>query len=422
MAEKKQTNEKERSYEGCYGSKVSYAGMNQFISDVFEMNREAEKSGIDERFATCIWGHAGCGKTALVKQQCKKPVEWGGKQYEGYAVFDVPIAQFEEMGDLHGMPSRHMMMAKGKDKVWVPEEVSQAYLKEGWNVLPSAGVRTMYAPPDWVPSEPGPSILLLDDWNRASVRIIKGIMQLLQNYGMVSWKLPPGCNIVLTGNPDEQDYLVTSIDSAILTRIRSVTLKEDAKEWSVWAQGAKLDARGINFVLRYPEMMIGPERTNPRTLAQFFRDSRTIPDVRSKENQERFMMMANSLLDEQTVSSMMVFMERDVEMVIEPERILAGTDWEFIEGHFQKMMSGREKRMDIVGVTCDRLFAYLVQPTTVSDKKSIENFQKFITMEHVPEDLRHNMCLRMARVKDNGKTHQWLLHNQRLTKMIMDVL
>jgi len=419
---KEKTNEKETTFEGCYGSQVTYNELDQFIVDVFDMNRDAEESGSNERFATCIWGHAGIGKTAKVKQHCKKPVEWKGTKYEGYSVFDVPIAQFEEMGDLHGMPARHVMVVKGKEKLWVPEEVMVGYTNEGWGIVHSAGVRTMYAPPDWVPSVPGPSILLLDDWNRASVRIIKGIMQLLQNYGMVSWKLPPGCNIVLTGNPDEQDYLVTSIDAAILTRIRSVTLRHDAKEWSVWAVSEGLDPRGINFLLQYPEMMVGNERTNPRTLAQFFRDMKRIPDLRSEENQRRFRTMASSLLDEQTVSSLVVFMDRDVELAIEPEQILGGKDWEFIEKHVEKLMSGREKRVDVLGVMCDRLYAHLVQPNVKPDKKAIDNFQKYITMEQLPEDMRHNLCLRLARVKDNGKTHQWILHNEKLTKMIMAVL
>lgn len=422
----KDTNEKELTLKGCYGEQVSYEELDEFLGDVFLANREAETSGSDERFATCIWGHSGIGKTAKVKQHCRKPLTWQGREYPGYTVYDVPIAQFEEMGDLHGMPSRHIKVARAGDgapqELWVPEEVHQGWLKDGWGVVHSAGVRTMYAPPDWVPSEPGPSILLLDDWNRASVRIIKGIMQLLQNYGMVSWRLPAGCNIVLTANPDEQDYLVTSIDNAILTRIRSVTLTHDAKEWAVWAQASGLDPRGINFLLRYPEMMVGKERTNPRTLAQTFRDMKWIPNLSSKENQKRLKRIAMSLLDEETVSTLIVFMERDVELVIEPEQILAGKDWTWIQEHVRRLMGGREKRVDVLGVICDRLFAYLVQPNVQPNKVSVTNFQKFVTLEDIPEDMRHNLCLRLSRVKDNGKSHQWITHNDKLTKLIMAIV
>jgi intein/homing endonuclease len=364
--------------------------------------------------------------TAKIKQHCKKPVTWRGKNYPGYAVFDVPVAQFEEMGDLHGMPSRHVKLArKGNgqpEETWVAEEVVQGWFKDGWEIMPSGGVRTMYAPPDWVPREEGPSILLLDDWNRTSVRIIKGTMQLLQNYGMVSWKLPAGCNIVLTANPDEQDYLVTSIDSAILTRIRSVTLVHDVKEWAVWAEGAGLDYRGINFLLRYPEMMIGNERTNPRTLAQCFRDMKRIPDISHKDQARRFQVLAASLLDEQTVSTLITFLDREIELIIEPEQILAGRDWTGIEAHMKKLMGGREKRVDVLGVICDRLYAKVVQPDCKPDKESIKNFQKFLLIDDIPEDMRHNICMRLSRMKDQGKSQQWILQNEKLVKIVLSVL
>jgi hypothetical protein len=131
-------------------------------------------------------------------------------------------------------------------------------------------------------------------------------------------------------------------------------------------------------------------------------------------------MMASSLLDDQTVSTLMVFIERDVEMIIEPEQVLAGEDW--IKTHIHKLMSQAEKRIDVLGVICDRLFAYLVQPTTTVDKKSIKNFQDFLCLEEIPEDLRHNLCLRIARVRDRGNVQQWIMYNDRLKKLIMEIV
>jgi hypothetical protein len=62
MAKKdeKEVNEKEYSYQGCYGEKVAPSQLVQFLDDMFLINTEAEASKSDERFATCIWGHAGC--------------------------------------------------------------------------------------------------------------------------------------------------------------------------------------------------------------------------------------------------------------------------------------------------------------------------------------------------------------------------
>jgi len=425
MSEKdKKLNEHELSWEGCYGSKVSYEEVGVFLQANFLLNAAAEQRDT-ERFATCIWGHSGIGKTQIIKQHCRKEVEWDGKTYPGYTIYDVPIAMFEEMGDLHGLPERYVRAFKTNGdevEMWVPEVLASSYESDGWQIDHRAGTRTQYAKPDWAPDDEGPSILLLDDWNRSSVRIIKGIMQLLQNYRMVSWGLPAGCNIVLTSNPDDQDYLVTTLDAAILSRIRHVTLVEDAKEWSVWAASEDLDSRGINFVLSYPEMMVGKERTNPRSLAEFFRFLKSVPDV-SDENSQYFSvarMMAESLLDEETVTTMMVFLTRDVEMIVEPEDILAG-DTNAL-AHLRGLMQRKEKRIDVLGVVCDRLFAHMMRPKTEVDDTSIDNFQKFITIPELEEDMRHNMCLRIAKVRDDGRMQRWILKNNTLKKLIMEVV
>lgn len=56
----KDTNEKEYSLNGCYGEQVNYDGLREFLEDAFQSNRDVEESGSEERFATCVWGHAGC--------------------------------------------------------------------------------------------------------------------------------------------------------------------------------------------------------------------------------------------------------------------------------------------------------------------------------------------------------------------------
>ena len=58
----KDTNEKEHTLKGCYGEHVAYEGLRTFLADAFQSNRDSEEAGLDERFATCIWGHAGIGK------------------------------------------------------------------------------------------------------------------------------------------------------------------------------------------------------------------------------------------------------------------------------------------------------------------------------------------------------------------------
>lgn len=47
-------------YAGCYGPKLSYAAIQNYLLDAFQADSWAEKNNPHERFATCIWGNAGC--------------------------------------------------------------------------------------------------------------------------------------------------------------------------------------------------------------------------------------------------------------------------------------------------------------------------------------------------------------------------
>ena len=111
-------------------------------------------------------------------------------------------------------------------------------------------------------------MLLIDDINRADDRILRGCMQLLQNYELSSWRLPDKWQIVATANPEGADYSVTPMDDAMLTRMIHTTLIFDHKVWAQWAYSSGVDDRGISFVLTYPEL-INSERTTPRSLTQF---------------------------------------------------------------------------------------------------------------------------------------------------------
>jgi hypothetical protein len=411
------------NWSGCYGEKVSYDEVKTFLKECFALDDANAKAGV-ERFGTNIIGHTGIGKTSTIKQLAKEPVEWRGEKYDGYDVRSVPIAQFEEMGDLHGLPDKHVLVKRSSDKDigkfeerWVSTEVVEEYIKLKWEVDHSAGISTMYAPPEWVPKKPGPAIINLDDWNRANGRIIKGCMQFLQEYGLMSWELPPGCHITLTMNPDEQDYFVTSVDSAILQRLRSATLKFDAKEWSVWATANKIDQRVVSYVLQYPEIVVEGTRNSPRSISEFGRYLTEFPNATPR----RMAIMASSVLDEDLVSSLITYMDRDFEMVISPEAIIGGD--KSVYKHLNDLMTRKEKRVDVVGVTVDRLFAYLAQPDIKPEGDAVDNVQKFLTCSDVPAEMRYVFVDRLNRASDKDSSMQkWFLGNRQLTKEIMELL
>jgi len=312
---------------------------------------------VDEKVKTpiCIWGKHGIGKTQIVEQIAKE---------NGYAFAYVAPAQFEEMGDLLGMP----------------------YLDKENNL-------TKFAPPEWVPQEEGEGILLIDDVNRADDRILRGIMQLLQNYEMASWKLPKKWHIVLTSNPEGGDYSITTMDEAMLTRMMHVSMEFDVKAWAKWALDNGVDARGVNFVLTYPEMVTG-DLTTPRSLVQFFESIKYIDDLR--ENLALVNTLALSTLDRNTAIAFGAFVSNNLDKLIEPKEILEAKNFEkTVVPKIEKLVNQQVKRIDILSTIGVRVTNYVMSNKV--KKAEVENLIKFLKLALIPEDLRLTLVQDIAK-------------------------
>ncbi|MEM9069333.1 MAG: AAA family ATPase [Myxococcota bacterium] len=333
-----------------HGARLTASQVVETIDHIVRTNLTAEARG-DRRTPLCIWGLHGVGKTALVQDYC---------QERGWHFAYCAPAQFEEMGDLHGLPKLE------------GEEGAEA---------------TVFAPPSWVPTEEGPGILLLDDVNRADDRILRGLMQLLQNYEMFSWKLPSKWQIVCTANPEGGDYSVTPMDDAMLTRMLHVSMVFDVKVWAEWASRANVDPRGISFALTYPESIVG-RRTTPRSLTQFLEQIRPIEDL--KGNAGLVQTLAHSSLDETTVASFMSFVVDGLEQLIDPETILEAEDWESVAARLSELAVGDEgsKRVDRLSTICTRLFLHVTHPDYALSPLHGENVVRFLLHDALPNDLR----------------------------------
>lgn len=331
-----------------YGTQTHPKQVEHFIEHILQSNKMIEAKG-KKRSPICIWGTHGIGKTQLVEQMAAK--------LNRKLVYIAP-AQFEEMGDLIGMPTNH----NGK---------------MSFNV------------PDWVPTQEEEGILLIDDVNRADDRILRGIMQLLQNYELVSWKLPKGWDIILTANPDGGDYSVTPMDNALLTRMMHISMNFNVKDWALWAEQNNIDERGINFVLTYPEVANG-NRTTPRTLVQFFDSIQHIDDLRG--NIALVQLLADSTLDENTVVSFMAFVNQNLEKLITPEEIVNASNFSMqVQKPITEMAGGEPPRIDILATLCTRLVNYLCVEDLILGPDELSNVQKFIKMEIIPNDIRMTM-------------------------------
>lgn len=342
-----------------YGPKLNAPGISQLLSHTFQRNLKLLEDG-QLGTPVCIWGTHGLGKTEMVQEHANS---------KGWKLAYCAPAQFEEMGDLHGMPK----------------------IKEDGH----GGEVTMFAPPDWVPTEEGPGILLLDDINRADDRILRGIMQLLQNFAMFSWELPPKWQIVATANPEGSGYSVTPMDEAMLTRMIHFTMSFDPKAWGKWAMDNGIDPRGIDFVLNYPEAVTG-NRTTPRTLAQFFAQIQEIQDLRAEL--DLVSNLAASILDESTVAAFVNFVNNDLGELLTPEEILdAPTDEKWRE-KLHTLAKGKDGsfRIDRVSTICTRVFLYITADQYKPAPRHVPNFSRFMQDKTIPNDLRMSMMMDLS--------------------------
>lgn len=351
-----------------YGAQLDSESVTRALEHIFRTNLANEEktaaaspNGQGKRpTPICIWGLHGIGKTAIVKAFAAA---------NGWKFRYCAPAQFEEMGDLHGLPVRND-----------PDPEVQG------------DETTIYMAPEWVPrmEDTGPGILLLDDLNRADDRILRGTMQLLQEFEMFSWKLPPKWQIVCTANPEGGDYSVSTMDDAMLTRMLHLTMVFDLKAWARWASASGIDPRGIAFVLTYPEVITG-KRTTPRTLTQFFDQISAIADL--KKDIELVRVLAASSLDDITATTFLAFVNDDLEQLINPDDILDAKDFDQVTKRIAQLAKGpgAAKRVDRIATICTRLFLTLVDPKYQQAPSHAANLTAFLLHNDIPNDLRFSL-------------------------------
>lgn len=344
----------------AYGAELDAISLNRILDHIFRTNLTSEEKTGRRPTPICIWGSHGIGKTSLIKDFAQR---------NGWKFRYCAPAQFEEMGDLHGLPVTH-----DPDPAVHGDET------------------TIYLPPDWVPKidDAGPGILLLDDINRADDRILRGLMQLLQEFEMFSWTLPRQWQIVCTGNPDSGDYSVTSMDDAMLTRMLHFTMVYDHKAWLAWATDRGLDQRGIAFLMTYPETVSG-ERTTPRSLEQFLQQIAGITDLRKEI--ELVSALAHSALDRSTATAFIAFVNDELSELINPEDVLNPARWPAAQQRLVNLAQGAEqaKRVDRLSTICSRLVLHLKRNGQEIDDRSADCLCEFVMHPSLPGDLRFSL-------------------------------
>jgi len=113
---------------------------------------------------------------------------------------------------------------------------------------------TEFMPPFWFPVDNKPIVLFLDELNRARPEILQVVQDLVLNKTIAGRRLPDGSRIISAINAGEE-YTLTDIDPALLSRFNVYRFTPTTVEWIRWAATHKVHDRVIDFISTHEDML-----------------------------------------------------------------------------------------------------------------------------------------------------------------------
>ena len=154
-------------------------------------------------------GRHGIGKSEILTEYFSK---------SGMKVIALFLGQMSDPGDLIGLPNKDEKTGK-----------------------------TEFMPPYWFPVDGKPIVLFLDELNRARPEVLQTIMDLALNRKLAGKNLPKGSRIIAAVNEGEE-YQLTDLDPALVSRFNIFRFEPSVEEWILWAQKKNVDSRVISFI------------------------------------------------------------------------------------------------------------------------------------------------------------------------------
>lgn len=173
-------------------------------------------------------------------------------------------------------PSNQNILLVGKHGIGKSEIITQFYSTKGLKVItfflgqmsdPGDLIGLMhkneetgiseFLPPFWWPINDEPIVLFLDELNRARPEILQAIMDLALNKTLAGKKLPEK-SVIISAINEGDEYQVTDLDPALISRFNVYHFKPTVNEWLLWASKMKLDSRIIQFISNNKKMLDTP--------------------------------------------------------------------------------------------------------------------------------------------------------------------
>lgn len=155
---------------------------------------------------------------------------------QGMPVVTLFLGQMSDPGDLIGLPSKNEKTGK-----------------------------TDFLPPYWFPTDGKPIVLFLDELNRARPEILQSVMDLTLNRKLAGKALPKGSRIISAVNAG-QEYQLTDLDPALVSRFNIYHFRPSVSEWLLWAERAGIVSDVIKFIEDNPTFLDGKLREDADNL------------------------------------------------------------------------------------------------------------------------------------------------------------
>jgi hypothetical protein len=357
-----------------------------------------------KRFLKGSNGRSDIGKTSAIIQLAKEL---------DFNFVKLNLSQIEEIGDLVGFPIRQFELTNKKETLWVDENSYDEYIKLEYK--PTGQNRMSYCPPEWISGKEKGGILLLDDWNRADTRFIQAVMELIDRQQYISWTLPQDWHIILTANPDNGDYLVSSIDNAQKTRFISIQLKYDVDCWAKWAEENQIDGRCINFMLLHPELVT--KDVNSRSVSMFFN---SISSIKSFDNSlPLIQMIGEGSVGPEFSSMFTMFINNKLDKMISPQNVME-QDEKYVLNTLKSIVGKDDDyRADLASTLSTRIINYLdlFSKNNPVEKTLIDRISKIVNEKIFTNDICYNMVRSIY--NNNPGKFKTMMMNKDLIQYIM---
>ena len=177
-----------------------------------------------------VWGHAGIGKSSIIKEYAKK---------QGWHFFPLYLGTQSDLGDVLGLAD------------FVRDEHGTAKA-------------TTFATPIWLQdtidyclaNPDSGAILFLDEFNRARRDVLNGMFSLALDKTFHTLKLPKNLHVIAAGNPPTDEYYVTDVnETALMARFVHIKLEPTVQEFIDYAKNKSFESTLISFLNEQPSAL-----------------------------------------------------------------------------------------------------------------------------------------------------------------------